>query len=315
VVALKDRLLGPGAHGAAFDAGLEEAVIAYQRAAGLEPDGIVGPGTLEALNATRFSWIDQIDANLERWRWLPRDLPPTHVRVNIAAYALRVFRGSEQPLAMDVIVGRPYRRTPVFTEAIKYLVVNPFWNVPPRIAVQDKLPDLKRDAAALAEQGFEVRLEGESEFLPVTTVDWTQIERDSFRHTLRQRPGPQNALGRIKLMLPNPYAVYLHDTPTRELFARQERSFSSGCVRLSRALDLARWVLENDGQPDTALALQALVDSGETRTLPLNTPLPTFLVYFTAFTDEAGEVVFRRDIYQRDAAVVAALHDAAPAST
>lgn len=310
VAALKNRLLGPGDHGSTFDQELRAAVVEFQRSAGLEADGIVGDATLEVMNASRFSWIDRLDANLERWRWLPREQPDTYVRVNIAAYSLRVIRAGEEALRMDVIVGRPYRRTPVFTESIKYLVLNPFWNVPYQLAVQDKLPVLKRDSAELAAQGFEVRPEGADAFQSVTSVDWSTVERGNFRYLLRQRPGPANALGQVKFMLPNPHSVYLHDTPSRELFARQERSFSSGCVRLSRPLDLAAWILQNDGRPKDAQRVTDLVASGETTTLYLKTPLPTWLVYFTAFTDVAGEVVFRRDLYQRDAALVAALRNA-----
>lgn len=307
VMALKDRLLGPGEHSALFDPELREAVVAFQRAAGLEPDGIVGDATLEVLNASRFSWIDRIDANLERWRWLPADSPDTYVRVNIAAFTLRVIRGNEDALRMDVIVGRPYRRTPVFTAPIKYLVVNPYWNVPYRLAVQDKLPTLKRDPSELATQGFEVRAPGAERFAALDTVDWSSVDRHDFHYALRQRPGPLNALGQVKLMLPNPFDVYLHDTPSRELFNRQERSFSSGCIRLSRPLELASWVLRNDGQGAAAERLDKVVAGGETTTMYLHEPLPTYLVYFTAFTDDTADVVFRRDLYQRDAPIVAAL--------
>jgi len=307
VLALKERLLGPGEHTPIYDTELGEAVRAFQRGAGLEPDGIVGPASLEVMNASRFSWIDRIDANLERWRWLPAHQPDTYLRVNIAAFSLRVIQANEDALRMDVIVGRPYRRTPVFTETIKYLVLNPDWNVPWKIAVQDKLPDLKADASKLAAQGYEVRLEGSDTFVPVDQVDWTPVTRGNFRHLLRQRPGPMNALGQVKFMLPNPHAVYLHDTPNRDLFAKQERGFSSGCVRLSRPLELADWLLRNDGQTSQAARIRELLDGGETTTIYLRQPLPTYLVYFTAFTDEAGEVIFRRDLYERDGAIVAAL--------
>ncbi len=307
VLALKENLLGPGDHTPVYDAVLEDHVRAFQRGAGLEPDGIVGPASLEVMNASRFSWIDRIDANLERWRWLPAHLPDTYVRVNIAAFSLRVIQANEDALRMDVIVGRPYRRTPVFTESIKYLVLNPDWTVPWKIAVQDKLPDLKTDASKLAAQGYEVRLEGSDAFVPVDEVDWGPVTRGNFRHLLRQRPGPMNALGEVKFMLPNPHAVYLHDTPNRDLFAKQERGFSSGCVRLSRPLELADWLLRNDGQAGKAARISELLDTGLTTTIYLRNPLPTYLVYFTAFTDGHGEVIFRRDLYDRDGAIVAAL--------
>ncbi len=309
VVLLKQRLLGPGQYSDSYDDTLKTAVVDFQRAAGLEPDGIVGEGTLEVLNATRSSWIDRIDANLERWRWLPRGVPDTYLRVNIADFDLRVIRHGDLQLSMAVIVGKPYRRTPVFTAAIAYMVFNPYWTVPAKLAVQDKLPVLRQNPATLAAQGFEVRPQGAEEFEPLTAVDWSAVTPATFHYLLRQRPGPLNALGQVKLMLPNPYSVYLHDTPSRDLFAKQERSFSSGCVRLSRPLDLARWVLDNDGQATSAERVRELAEGSQTVTVTLHTPLPAYIVYFTAFTDTTGRVVFRRDLYQRDAALVAALHE------
>lgn len=314
VLQLKERLLGPGEYDDRFDTTLREAVVAQQRSAGLNPDGIVGEATLEILNAGRSSWIDRIDANLERWRWLPVDLPDTYLRVNIASFVLRVVHQGEDALRMDVIVGRPYRRTPVFSESIKHLVFNPYWYVPHQIAVQDKLPALRSDPAQLAQQGFEVRPAAEDGFQPITAVDFSQVERHRFPFALRQRPGPANALGQVKFMLPNPFNVYLHDTPGRDLFAQAERSFSSGCVRLSRPLELADWVLRNDGQSDAAAAIPDLIQRAATQTVYLRKPLPTYVVYFTAFTDDRGEVVFRRDLYRRDPAIVAGLRAGEPAT-
>ena len=307
IVQLKERLLGPGQYTPVYDETLYHTVVEFQRSAGLETDGTVGPGTLQVLNASRFSWINSIDANLERWRWLPRRLPDTYVRVNIAAFMLRVVQHDHDVLSMNVIVGRPYRRTPVFSEAIRYMVLNPYWNVPFKLAVEDKLPQLRKDPQVLAAQGFEVRPNGTEGFVALDTVDWRNVTRKNFNYLLRQRPGDQNALGRLKIMLPNEYAVYLHDTPSRDLFSKQERGFSSGCIRLAEPMRLADWILRNDGKADKASQLPQLVASGETLTLHLNTPLSTLVVYFTAFTDAAGDLVFRRDLYDRDAPIVAAL--------
>ena len=207
---------------------------------------------------------------------------------------------------MNVIVGQPYRRTPVFTETIKYLVLNPYWNVPYSIATKDKLPLLKADAAAEAAKGFEAKPHGSDGFVPVDAVDWSGVTPRSFNVLLRQRPGEVNALGRMKFMLPNPFAVYLHDTPSRELFSRQERSFSSGCIRLERPSELAAWLLSREGHPDER-NIVALLASGATHTIYLRQPVPTYLVYFTAFTDDDGDVVFRRDIYGRDRVLIEAL--------
>jgi murein L,D-transpeptidase YcbB/YkuD len=306
VVMLKQRLMGPGDYSPVYDADLEREVKAFQLAAGLEPDGLVGDGTLEVLNARRGSWIDRIDANLERWRWLPRTTPETYIRVNIAAYRLRAIENGETTLAMNVIVGKPYRRTPVFTETMKYLVFNPYWNVPFSIATKDKLPLLKADAAAEAAKGFDAKPRGSDVFVPVDAIDWSDVTPRGFDYLLRQRPGPQNALGQMKFMMPNPYSVYLHDTPSRELFGKQERSFSSGCVRLERPEALAQWLLARDGHRDAGRVAD-LVASGETTTIYLKTPVPVYIVYFTAFTDDDGHVAFRRDIYARDRAIVEAL--------
>jgi len=306
VLMLKQRLLGPGEYSTLYDDDLRREVIAFQRSAGLEPDGAVGENTLEVLNATRVSWIERIDANLERWRWLPRQTPDTYIRVNIAAFVLRAIEDGEPVLTMNVIVGKPYRRTPVFTETIKYLVLNPYWNVPYSIATKDKLPLLKADPAALAAQGFETKPNGSDVFVSVDAIDWQDVTPRNFNYLLRQRPGPENALGQIKFMLPNPYSVYLHDTPSRELFARQERSFSSGCIRLEQPLRLAEWLLTREHHPD-ADRIGRLLAAGDTQTIHLKQPMPTYIVYFTAFSLEDGEVTFRRDIYGRDRQLIEAL--------
>jgi murein L,D-transpeptidase YcbB/YkuD len=306
VIMLKQRLMGPGDYTALYDEDLRREVVAFQRAAGLEPDGVVGDNTLEILNATKVSWIDRIDANLERWRWLPRQTPDTYIRVNIAAFTLRAFDKGQPVLSMNVIVGTPYRRTPVFTETIKYLVLNPYWNVPYSIATKDKLPLLKANSAAEAAKGFEVKSQGSDVFVSVDAVDWSSVTPRNFNYLIRQRPGTSNALGRMKFMLPNEHAVYLHDTPSRELFSRQERSFSSGCIRLEQPMQLATWLLSRDQHPDAA-NIDRLLASGETKTLNLKTPVPAYLVYFTAFVLEDGEVTFRRDIYGRDKVLIEAL--------
>jgi murein L,D-transpeptidase YcbB/YkuD len=297
---LYTRLSGPGEHPDVFDAQLGLAVKQFQRAAGLEADGIVGEGTLEILNSNRFSWIDRVDANLERWRWLPRQLPATYIRVNIAAFRLRGIEDNRQALAMDVIVGRPYRQTPIFTGTMKYLVFFPFWNVPTSIAIKDKLPLLRENPELLALLGYEAKLAGSEEFAPVQTIDWPRIKPGGF--LLRQKPGEQNALGKVKFMFPNIHDVYLHDTPDKALFKKTERTFSSGCIRVADAPALVEWLTRRDGNFLDA-DLPKLLTSGPTTTLYLAKPVPVYLVYFTAFVDD-GSVVFRRDIYNRDQRII-----------
>ncbi len=304
IAVLKARLFGAGDYSPVYDDELLAAVKAFQFSAGLEDDGMVGPATLEWLNAVHFSWVDRIDANLERWRWLPDEIPETHIRINIAAFQLRAIKNGEDSLTMRVIVGKPYRRTPVFTETMKYLVYNPYWNVPYSIATKDKLPLLKKDPAALEAQGYEIRPALSERFVGVSSVDWSPITPKQFNYLLRQKPGPRNALGQIKFMLPNQFSVYLHDTPDHSLFKKQERSFSSGCVRLSDPLGLAEWVLQNDGQGATPDSIRQQLEGGATQTVYLKNPLPVLIVYFTAFTDGQNEIMFRRDLYERDSAII-----------
>lgn len=297
-----------------FDPVLDAAVRRFQARHGLLVDGIVGPRTWAALNRPVAERIRQIALNLERWRWLPRDLGPRHVAVNMAGFRLELVEQGRTALAMDVIVGTPYRRTPVFTARMTYLVLNPDWNVPHRIAVRDKLPLIRQDPDYLRRQGMRV-LTGwgpQGHELDPGALDWDRYSAAYFPYRLRQDPGPQNALGRIKFMLPNPHDVYLHDTPARELFRHPVRAFSSGCIRLERPLDLAEQLLGDAPGWDRA-ALEAAIASGVTRNVVLPEPIPVYLLYQTAWVDEAGGVQFRDDVYGRDAKLERALRDLGPA--
>ncbi len=304
---LKNRLLGPAEHSNLYDEDLEVAVIAFQKASGLEFDGIVGPATLEELNTTHVGWIDRIDANLERLRWLPRDTPIKYIKVNTADFSLKAVVANEDVVTMKVIVGSRYRQTPIFTETIKYLVVHPYWYVPRKLAINDKLPLLQEDPKLMASLGYEARMPGAGEFSPVNYFSWLNVTPLNFNYHIRQRPGSYNALGKIKFMLPNQFEVYLHDTPDKKLFDKQERIFSSGCIRLEDAKALAIWLLSEDANV-AADNFELILSSKTTQTIYLNTPVPVYILYFTAFTNSHGEVIFRRDIYGRDEAIVKSLH-------
>jgi murein L,D-transpeptidase YcbB/YkuD len=294
-----------------FDADVRAAVQGFQRRHGLEPDGAVGPVTLEALNVPVQARIDQIIVNLERWRWLPETLGERYVAVNIAAFQLTAVDAGRPVLSMRVVVGRPYRRTPVFSGTISYLVLNPDWEVPKTIAVQDELPLIKRDPGYLAEQHFTL-LSGwgaEERVIDPASVDWSRVTAGNFGYRLRQAPGPNNALGRIKFMFPNEFSVYLHDTPTRALFAKESRSFSSGCIRLERPLDLAEWLLADDPAWGR-VAIEQAIGRGTQQTVRLQRPTPVHLLYWTAWVDDQGELNFREDIYGRDTPVLRELREA-----
>lgn len=291
-----------------LDPELDRAIRAFQRRHGLGDDGVVGSRTLEALNVPLSKRVQQIRLNLERWRWLPRELGPRHVLVDIPAFSLQVVEGSSEVLRMRVVVGRAYRRTPVMSDLIRYLVLNPAWEIPPRLAVQDKLPAIRKDPGYLAAQGIQVFSgwgRDEKEIDPAT-IDWQALGPKSFPYRLRQAPGPLNALGTVKFMFPNPFQVYLHDTPTKSHFNRPERAASSGCIRVEKPLELTEYLLR--GAPGWSLAtIQQVLDSGETRTVPLPERIPVHLQYWTATADAEGVVQFRTDVYDRDSALATAL--------
>src|SRR4029078_6911963 len=224
-----------------YDEALEAVVQGFQARHGIDPDGVVGNATVAALNARVERRIDEIIMAMERWRWMPDSLGPQYLMVNIAAYELKWIKAGKLFDRMEVVVGKPYSRTPVFSDALKYVELNPYWNVPFGIAIKEQLPVLRRSPQTLAATGFEAVRGGQS--VPLTAIDWNQYGPEDFPYQIRQRPGPKNALGEVKFVFPNRFDVYLHDTPSRGLFQKIDRAFSHGCIRLSRPLDLAEEVL------------------------------------------------------------------------
>ncbi len=310
VPALRARLAvtdgaDPAAAGAeeVYDDGLVAVVKAFQSRHGLDPDGAVGRATIVALNVPVEARIEEIVVAMERWRWLPDDLGRDHVMVNIAGFELQHVRDGAIVEKMAVVVGKPYSRTPVFSDAIRYAEFNPYWNVPGGIAVKEELPKLKTDPAARAAAGFEA-VQGDTVY-PLTAIDWRRYGPGNFPFQLRQRPGPENALGRVKFMFPNKFDVYLHDTPSRSLFSRTDRAFSHGCIRLSRPIDFAVDIFGSTPGWDRA-RIDRTIASGQRTVVNLATPLPIHITYFTAWVDQ-GVPQFRADIYEHDAKLIAAL--------
>ncbi|UCF37759.1 MAG: L,D-transpeptidase family protein [Acidobacteriota bacterium] len=286
-----------------FDSNLTTAVRQFQHRHGLDADGVVGPKTLEALNVSVEDRIVQIELNLERWRWLPEDLGLVHVIVNIAGFHLDVIEDDRVVLEMPVVVGRPYRRTPVFSDEMTYLVFNPYWNVPPNLARQDIVPKIIADPEYLSKERIRVfrGWGSDAEELDPATIDWKSVGSKIGAFRFRQDPGPANALGRVKFMFPNTFNVYLHDTPSRSLFARSERAFSSGCIRVGLPLELAAYLLSPAGDW-TPERIEKVLVRGEEETVLLPRRVPIHLLYWTAWLENDPDLVhFRNDIYGRDA--------------
>jgi murein L,D-transpeptidase YcbB/YkuD len=301
LVASGDLGTNEGADPEVLDDHLEGAVRKFQGRHGLTVDGAVGRATLAALNVPVEARVRQIEINMERWRWLPDDLGSRHILVNTADFSLEVVEEGESVLAMRVVAGRKARRTPVLSGKMTYLVLNPYWHVPHKLAVQDILPKIENDPGYLDRQGIRV-FESWEEFapeIPRDTIDWSSITEQNFFFKLRQDAGPTNALGRVKFMFPNKFAVYLHDTPSRYMFKRNQRDFSSGCIRVEGPIDLAAYVLRSDPKW-TREGILSAIESGENRIVWLPEPIPVHVLYWTAWVDRQGALHFRRDVYERD---------------
>lgn len=289
-----------------YDDSVEVAVTAFQRRYGLESDGVVGARTLAAMNVPVAARIDQIRVNLDRARWVLEVPERDYLLVNIAGFRAFLMRGDGIRWETRVVVGQPYRRTPVFRSRIVYLVLNPTWTVPPVVLKNDVIPEAIEDPAAVSRRGLQV-IAADGSVIAPEDVDWARYRSGGLPYQLVQPPGPDNALGRVKFILPNPYNVYLHDTPGRELFRSADRSFSSGCVRVERPLELAALLLDEDPEWGAG-AIDATVATGLTRTVFLPSPVPVMILYWTAGMGSEGEFGFYPDVYERDAAVLRALN-------
>jgi murein L,D-transpeptidase YcbB/YkuD len=293
-----------GADPEVFDDAVVSAVKMFQGRHSLTVDGIVGRATLEALNVPATARIDQLRMSLERVRWLTGEVPSTYVVVNIAGFRVGYVRDNRLVWNSRVVVGRAARQTPVFRGSMTYVELNPTWTVPPTILREDILPRLRRDPGYLQRENITV-IDRSGRVVDPVSVDWTAYTR-GVPYTLRQEPGPQNSLGRIKLMFPNPHSVYLHDTPAQSLFTRPERTFSSGCIRVEDPLALAELVLDDPAW--TRASLEEAIATEKTLRVPLRQPVPVLLVYLTAIADPDGTPRFFRDVYGRDRTLLAALN-------
>lgn len=279
-----------------YDPWLVDAVKQFQEQHGLNPDGIIGRQTIIALNKTPKQRIQQLRANLERLRWIPRDLGERYIMVNIAGFYLSAIEGGKHVLEMRIIVGRDYRSTPSFDSQLSQMVLNPYWNVPYSIAVKDLLPKQQHNSAYFASQGIKVFSKHDNSTIDPDSIDWNSI-KGGFPYVLRQNPGKKNALGYIKFLFSNPFSIYLHDTPSKQLFQKDVRTFSSGCIRLEKPWELAKFALNGN---DSGINLTEKISSGETITINLPKRVPIYLTYLTAWVDDQDRIHFAEDVYGRD---------------
>lgn len=304
---LRARLLGSTAQAASTATGSAErydpvllgAVQAFQQQHALEPDGVVGRGTLAALNVSPARRLDQLRVNLERLRWIARDVEPRSLLVDIAGARLIYFEQCQVQWQTRTQVGREARRTPPLKSTITRLTLNPTWTVPPTILREDKLPLIRKDPAYLERSRLQV-LDAKGNRLDPLTVDWSS----PHGIYLRQDAGPENPLGRVAIRFANPFSVYLHDTPSQQLFARAARTTSSGCVRVEGALQVVELLLTDAERSEVA----RLLETGKTHEYRLARPMPILMAYWTAEADASCQPLYRPDIYQMDAALLAALN-------
>ncbi len=285
-----------------YDDLTEQAIRRFQKRHGLKVDGIIGNETRSQLNVPARDRVQQIKATLERRRWMPADLGQRYVQVNLASYTLTAVDNNTEKLAMRVIVGKNSRPTPSFASHITRLVANPYWNVPRKLAVLDLLPKQKANIDYFYLHNIRVFINesGDKVEQHPYLIDWQSVDRKTFPYILRQDPGPQNALGVVKFLFSNPWAIYLHDSPYKELFTKTKRNLSSGCIRVEDPLGFADFSLA-DVKKNQKL-LNILV-SKENKGLKLAKPLAIYVVYFTVFVYD-DQVVFSADSYQRDQQII-----------
>jgi len=304
VTSLRRRLIVTGdlkkkADSDSFDEDVVSAVQNFQSRHGFEPDGTVGKETLAALNVPVERRIRQLQIAIERKKQF-KDLGERYVAVNIPDYRLKVVEGGKTVLGMKVVVGQAHEwQTPLLSSQIKYLILNPKWNVPSGIFEKELIRHLRNDPTYLGRHHMKVVSTAETQGFDPAAIDWNQVNARNPHVRIVQSEGDGNSLGRIKFMFPNPYDVYLHDTPEKKFFSRDMRALSHGCVRVEKPLDLAEYVMKDDPNwPREKIV--AAIKAGRNRDIQIPSPLNVFIIYITAWVDDQGEVNFRDDVYRLD---------------
>ena len=313
VMAVKHRLMETGELPSStvlsplFDADLKAALRQFQQRHGLEPDGAVSMLTRTALNLSIDDEIRAVALSLERWRWMPRDLGQRHLYINIPDYRVVFHDGPEKRMSMVAVVGSVEHQTPTFSRDMSYIEFNPTWTVPSSITNEELIPKERDQPGYLMSRQFDFlkRVNDQLVVVPPEMVTADDLRREPFAYTLRQRSGAMNDLGRMKFMMPNPHAIYLHDTLAKKHFFLNERAYSHGCIRLSDPDGMAKLLMTEDGySPDD---IRQALQNPRTHRVPIRVPIPTHLTYMTTWIDADGILQRRPDIYQHDAALMNAL--------
>jgi len=312
LVALRDRLMRMGYLAAtstgSYDLTIQRAIMDFQVNHGLLVDGLANAATLEELNTPAEDRLKSVIVALERERWMDVDRSVRHIWVNLPDFHAQIYDGGLAVFETRVVIGKNVhdQRSPEFSDVMEHMVINPSWGVPRSITVKEYLPLLQQNPNAV---GHLQVVDGRGRVVSRGAVDFTAYSASSFPFDLRQPPSDGNALGLVKFMFPNVYNIYLHDTPSKSLFANEVRAYSHGCIRVARPFDLAYALLALQTDAPEAF-FESKLETGDETTVPLEKPLPVHLVYFTAYPDAKGRISYRRDIYGRDAALFEALEAA-----
>ncbi len=280
-----------------YDKTVQEGIKKLQKQHGLNQDGIIGQATFAFLNLQNEDLVKALEINLERMRWLPWDFGEKFIVCNIADQSVFMIQNKDTVFSTRAIIGKEYRSTPVFEAQMNYLVFSPTWTIPPTILANDVIPAVKRDINYLSAKNMQV-IDRTGKVVATNSIDWSKMSRRSFPYVIRQAPGPTNALGLVKFMFPNSYNVYIHDTPSRNLFSRDDRALSSGCIRIQHPTELAE-ILLKDMNWDRA-KIRAAMESGREQSVRLPEPITVYIGYLTAWADQQGQTHFRNDLYNRD---------------
>ena len=275
----------------------------FQLEHGLKPDGLIGKNTAMALSMSPYEYYQTLSANLERWRWKDK-LHSEFIFVNIPAFQLEVYEKGIIKLKSKIVVGKKKNQTPEIKDSIQYIIAYPYWNVPRKISVKEILVKARKDSSYLKRNNYEV-LTYRKDSVNIDSVNWNEMNEDNFNYLIRQKGGASNALGFVKFIFPNKYAIYLHDTPSKRYFNYESRAYSHGCVRVEKAMQLSDYILEADKNKHTLDSIYKFIKKRKEKAIKLKNRLPVYLYYFTASVDENEKLIFYNDIYGYDKKLIA----------